>query len=177
MASGPITSWQIDEETVETVTEIIFLSSKFSAHGDCRHEIIRCLLLEKSYDKLSVLKNRDITFLAKVCIVKTLEKRMTTTPVFLPGKFHRQRSLAWYSPWGGKELDKIERLTFPIFPFTFKFFFFFFKSLSVWNHSFNMGTGDWTFIQTFKRCFNVLFLKAKIFHPGKATYVLLVWRK
>ena len=50
MASGSITSWQIDEETMETMTEIIFLSSKITAHGDCSHEIKRRLLLEKSYD-------------------------------------------------------------------------------------------------------------------------------
>ena len=62
MASGPITSWQIDGETVETVTDYIFLGSKISADVDCRHEIKRCLLLErKSMINLdSVLKSRDI---------------------------------------------------------------------------------------------------------------------
>ena len=63
MASGPITSWQIDGETVETVVDIIFLGSKITADGDCSHEIKRCLLLERkvmpSLD--SILKSRDIT--------------------------------------------------------------------------------------------------------------------
>ena len=51
MASGPITSWQIDGETVETVADFIFLGSKITADGDCSHEIKRCLLLERSYDQ------------------------------------------------------------------------------------------------------------------------------
>ena len=51
MASGPITSWQIDGETVETVSDFIFGGSKITADGDCRHEIKRCLLLEESYDQ------------------------------------------------------------------------------------------------------------------------------
>ena len=51
VASGPITSWQIDGETMETVTDFILGGSKITADGDCRHEIKRCLLLEKSYDK------------------------------------------------------------------------------------------------------------------------------
>ena len=51
MVSGPITSWQIDGETMETVTDFILGGSKITADGDCRHEIKRCLLLEKSYDK------------------------------------------------------------------------------------------------------------------------------
>ena len=63
MASSPITSWQIDGETVETVTDFIFLGSKITADGDCSHEIKRCLLLRrKTMTNLdSVLKNRDIT--------------------------------------------------------------------------------------------------------------------
>ena len=62
MASGPITSWQIDGETMETVTDFIFLSSKITADGDCSHEIKRCLLLgRKSMTNLdSILKTRDI---------------------------------------------------------------------------------------------------------------------
>ena len=52
MAPGPITSWQIDGETMETVTDFIFLGSKITADGDCSHEIKRCLLLGRSYDKL-----------------------------------------------------------------------------------------------------------------------------
>ena len=64
MASGPITSWQIDGETVETVTDFIFLGSKITADGDCSHEIKRCLLLgRKPMTNLdSILKIRDITF-------------------------------------------------------------------------------------------------------------------
>ena len=63
MASGPVTSWQIDGETVETVADFIFLSSKFTADGDCSHEIRRCLLLgRKVMTRLdSILKSRDIT--------------------------------------------------------------------------------------------------------------------
>ena len=63
MASGPITSWQIDGETMETVTNLIFLGSKITADGDCSHEIKRCLLLgRKAMTNLdSVLNNRDIT--------------------------------------------------------------------------------------------------------------------
>ena len=63
MASGPITSWQIDGETVETVTDFIFLGSKVTADGDCSHEIKRCLLLgRKAMTNLdSILKSRDIT--------------------------------------------------------------------------------------------------------------------
>ena len=72
MASGPITSWQTDGETMETVRDFILLGSKITSDGDCRHEIKRCLLLgRKAMTKLdSVLKGRDITFPTKVCIVK-----------------------------------------------------------------------------------------------------------
>ena len=74
MTSGPITSWQIDGETMETVTDSIFLGSKITVDGDCRHEIKRCLFLgRKAMTNLdSVLKSRDITLLTKVCIVKAL---------------------------------------------------------------------------------------------------------
>ena len=74
MASGPITSWQIDGETMETVTDFIFLGSKLTADGDCSHEIKRCLLLgRKVMTNLdSVLKSRDITLPAKVSIVKAM---------------------------------------------------------------------------------------------------------
>ena len=69
MASGPITSWQITGETVETVTDFIFLGSKISADGDCSHEIKRCLLLErKAMTNLdTILKSRDITLLTNAC--------------------------------------------------------------------------------------------------------------
>ena len=74
MASGPITSWQIDGETVETVTDFIFFSSKITADGDCSHEIKRCLLLgRKAMTNLdSTSKSRDINLLTKACIVKTV---------------------------------------------------------------------------------------------------------
>ena len=67
MVSGPITSWQIDGKTMETVTDFIFLGSKITADGDCSHEIKRCLLLgRKAMTKLdSILKSRDITFFNK----------------------------------------------------------------------------------------------------------------
>ena len=74
MASSPITSWQIDEETVETVTDFIFLGSRITADGDCSHEIKRCLLLgRKAMTNLdSILKNRDITLPTKVRLVKAM---------------------------------------------------------------------------------------------------------
>ena len=74
MASGPITSWQIDEETVETVAGFIFLGSKITADGDCSHEIKRRLLLgRKVMTNLdSTLKSRDITLPTKVCLVKAM---------------------------------------------------------------------------------------------------------
>ena len=74
MASGPITSWQIDGETVETVSDFIFLGSKITADGDCSHEIKRRLLLgRKAMTNLdSVLKSRAITLPAKVCLVKAM---------------------------------------------------------------------------------------------------------
>ena len=74
MASGPITSWQIDGETVETVIDFIFLGSKITADGDCSHEIKRCLFFgRKAITNLdSIFKSRDITFLTKVHLVKTM---------------------------------------------------------------------------------------------------------
>ena len=74
MESGPITSWQIDGETVETVTDFIFLDSKITADGDSSHEIRRLLLLgSKVMTNLnSILKSRDNTLLTKVCIVKAM---------------------------------------------------------------------------------------------------------
>ena len=74
MASGPITSWEVDGETVEMVTDFIFGGSKITADGDCSHEIKRCLLLGRkvmtSLD--SILKSRDITLPTKVCLVKAM---------------------------------------------------------------------------------------------------------
>ena len=74
MASGTITSWQIDGETMETVTEFIFLGSKITADGDCSHEIKRRLLLrKKAMTNLdSILKSRDITLLTKIYVVKAI---------------------------------------------------------------------------------------------------------
>ena len=71
MASSPITSWQIDGKTVETVADFIFLGSKITADGDCSHEIKRCLLLRrKAMTKESILKSTDMTLLTKVCMSK-----------------------------------------------------------------------------------------------------------
>ena len=81
MASGPITSWQIDGETVETVSDFIFWDSKITADGDCSHEIKRRLLLgRKVMSNLdSIFKSRDITLPTKVCLVKAM--------VFLVGMY------------------------------------------------------------------------------------------
>ena len=74
MGSGPITSWKIDGETVETVSDFTILGSKITADGDCSHEIKRCLLLgRKVMTHLgSIFKSRDITLLTKVCLVKAM---------------------------------------------------------------------------------------------------------
>ena len=82
MASGPIASWQIDGERVETMTDFIFLASKITADGDCSHEIKRHLLLgRKAMTNLaSILKSRDIIFLTKVHLVKAM-----IFPVFMYG--------------------------------------------------------------------------------------------
>ena len=74
MASGPITSWQTDGKTVETVRDFIFLGSKITADGDCSHEIKRCLLLGRKVMKNldSILKSRDITLLTKIRLVKAM---------------------------------------------------------------------------------------------------------
>ena len=75
MASSPITSWQIDGETVETVTDFIFLGSKITVDGDCSHEIKRHLLLGRKTmtNQDSIFKSRDITLLIKVQIVKAMD--------------------------------------------------------------------------------------------------------
>ena len=82
MGSGPITSWQIDGERMETVTDYIFLGSKITADGDCSCEIKRCLLLGRKAmtDLESILKSRDITLPTKVGIVKAM-----VFPVFMDG--------------------------------------------------------------------------------------------
>ena len=82
MASGPITSWQIDGKTMETVTDFILGGSKITADGDCSHETKRCLLLGKKVmtNLDSILKSRDITLPTKVCLVKA-----TVFPVLMYG--------------------------------------------------------------------------------------------
>ena len=74
MASGPITSWQIDGETVETVTDFIFLGSRMTADGDYSHEVKRCLLLGRKVitNLASIFKSRDITLPSKVRLVKAM---------------------------------------------------------------------------------------------------------
>ena len=74
MASGPITSWEIDGESVETVADFIFLGPKITADGDCSHEIKRCLLLGRKVmtNLKSILKSRDITLPTKICLVKAM---------------------------------------------------------------------------------------------------------
>ena len=74
MASGPITSWEIDGETVETVSDFIFGGLKITADGDCSHEIKRCLLLGRKVmaNIDSILKSRDITLPSNVCLVKAM---------------------------------------------------------------------------------------------------------
>ena len=74
MASGPITSWQVDGETMETVTNIIFWGSKITVDGDCSHEIKRCLLLGRNAmtNQDSILKSRDITLPTKDHLVKAM---------------------------------------------------------------------------------------------------------
>ena len=109
MAPSPITSWQIDGETMETVRDFIFLCSKITADGDCSHEIKRRLLFgKKTMTNLdSILKSRDITLPTKVHLVKAMVFPVVMygcpTPVLLPGKSHGWRSLVCYSPWGRKE--------------------------------------------------------------------------
>ena len=75
MPSGPITSWQIDGETVETVSDCIFLGSKITADGDCSHEIKRNMILgRKAMTNLdNILKSRDITLPTKVCLIKAMD--------------------------------------------------------------------------------------------------------
>ena len=74
MAPGPITSWEIDGETVETVSDFIFMGSKITADSDCSHEIKRCLLLGRKVmtNQDSIFKSRNITLPTKVCLVKAM---------------------------------------------------------------------------------------------------------
>ena len=110
MASGPITSWEIDGETMETVTNFIFLGSKITADGDCSHEIKRRLLLgRKAMINLdNILKSRDITLPTKVCLVKAV-----VFPVLMHGceswiikKAERRRTDA-FEPWCWRRLLRV----------------------------------------------------------------------
>ena len=110
MAPGPINSWEIDEETVETVSDFIFLISKITADGYCSHEIKRCLLLgSKVMTNLqSILKSRDISLPTKVCLVKAV-----VFPVVMYGceswtvkKAERRRSDA-FELWCWKRLWRV----------------------------------------------------------------------
>ena len=112
MACGPITSWQIDGETIETVRDIIFLGFKTTADGDCSHDIKRCLLLgRKAMTNLeSILKSRDITLPTKVYLVKAM-----VFPVVMYGceswtvkKAERQRVDA-FEPWCQRRLLGVPR--------------------------------------------------------------------
>ena len=92
MASGPITSWQIDGEIMETVRDFIFLDSKITADGDCNHEIKRRLLLgRKAMTNLdSIFKSRDITWPTKVCLVKAI-----VFPVVMYGMWELDYKESW----------------------------------------------------------------------------------
>ena len=113
MASGPITSWQIDGETMETVTDFIFFSSKITADGDCGHEIKRHLLLERKTmtDIDSVLKSRDVTLPTKVLRVKAIvfQVVMYGCESWTIKKSECQSELVC-SPWDDKESDNTEQL-------------------------------------------------------------------
>ena len=110
MASGPITSWLIDGETIETVRKFIFLGSKITADGDCSHEIKRCLLLERNImtNLDSIFKSRDITLPTKVHLVKDV-----IFPVIMYGceswtikKAEHQRIDA-FEPWCWRRLLRV----------------------------------------------------------------------
>ena len=107
MASGPITSWQIDGETMETVRDFIFLGSKITADGDCSHEVKRCLLLRrKAMTNLnSMLKSRDITLPTKVHLVKAM-----VFPVVMYGCESRTRKKAKHQRMDAFELWCWKRL-------------------------------------------------------------------
>ena len=101
MASCPITSWQIDGKTVETVADFVFLGSKITSDGDCSHEIKRCLLLERKVmiNLDSILKSRDITLPAKVHLVKAMASLVAQRLKHLPPMRETWvRSLGWEDP-------------------------------------------------------------------------------
>ena len=111
MASGPITSWQIDGETVETVADFIFWGSKITADGDCSHEIKRCLLLgRKVMTNLDrILKSGDITLPTKVRLVKALVFLvvMYGCESWTIEKAQRQRTDAFESPLDSKDIQTV----------------------------------------------------------------------
>ena len=110
MASGPITSWQIDGETVETVTDFILGGSKITVDGDCSHEIKRCLLLGRKVTTKqdSIVKSRDITLPTSVCLVKAMG-----FPVVLYGceswtiKKAEHRRMDAFEPWCWRRLLRV----------------------------------------------------------------------
>ena len=114
VASGPITSWQTDGETMETVTDFVFLGSKITADGDCSHEIKRCLLLErKAMTNLdSILKSRDITLLIKVHLVKAMAFPVVTygCESWAINKAERQRTDA-FELWSWRSLLRVQEHT------------------------------------------------------------------
>ena len=107
MASGPTTSWEIDGETVETVSDFIFLGSKISTDGDCSHEIKRRLLLgRKVLTNLdSILKSRDITLPTKVCLVKAM-----VFPVVMYGRVDSLEKTLMLGGIGGKRRRGRQRM-------------------------------------------------------------------
>ena len=109
MASSPITSWQIDGETMETLTDFIFLGSKITADGDCSHEIQRCLLLgRKAMTDLDILKSRDITLPTKLHLVKAM-----VFPVVIYGceswtiKKAERRTIDAFVLWGCRRILRV----------------------------------------------------------------------
>ena len=106
MASGPITSWQVDGETVATVADFIFLDSKITAGGDCSHEIKRCLLLgRKVMTNLdSILKSRDITLSTKVSLVKAMFFQWSCMDVSLTIKKAEHRRIDAFELWCWRRL-------------------------------------------------------------------------
>ena len=103
MASGPITSWEIDGEPLETVSDFIFLGSKITADGDCSHEVKRHLLLGRK-----VMTNLDSIF---------RRRQWQLTPVLLPRKSHGWRSLVGCSPWDHEESDTYWTTLLSLFTF------------------------------------------------------------
>ena len=107
MASSPITSWQIDGETMETVTDFIFLDIKIIADGDFSHEIKRCLLLGKAVTNLdSVLKSEDITLLTKIHIVKAFLVVMYGCESWIAKKAEHRRIDA-FKLWSWRRLLRV----------------------------------------------------------------------